>query len=115
MTDKELKKMTRKELLELLIEQARENSDLKEKLAQAEIELLEKKLIVDKCGTMSEAAMVMNGVFEAADAAAKQYLENLRRMSEQLTAETAKLQAEKTADESPATGEQNDSQDAGTI
>ena len=32
---------------------------------------------------MAEAALQLNGVFEAADRAAKQYLENIRRMAEE--------------------------------
>ena len=32
---------------------------------------------------MAEAALRLNGVFEAADRAAQQYLENIRRMAEE--------------------------------
>lgn len=37
---------------------------------------------VKRVGTLAEAAMEINGVFEAADKAAKEYLENVRRLAE---------------------------------
>ena len=82
MTEKELRRLSRAELLELLLAQTEENEKLKKRLQAAEAALSDRKIIMEKAGTMAEAALKLNGVFEAADRAARQYLENIiRRVS----------------------------------
>lgn len=81
MTDRELKKLKRQDLLEILIFQNKEISRLKEQLEQAEEELHTRRIAIDKAGSIAEAALQLNGVFEAAQAAAEQYLDNIRQMS----------------------------------
>lgn len=83
MTDKELRRLSRSELLEMLIAQAAENDQLKNRLEQAEAQLRDRKIAVDKAGSLAEAALSLNGVFQAAEAAAQQYLENIERISGQ--------------------------------
>ena len=83
MTDKDLKKLSRGELLELLIAQMKENEQLKASLEEAQAQLDDRKIIIDKAGTLAEASLQLNGVFQAAEAAAAQYLENIERMSGQ--------------------------------
>ena len=83
MTDKELRRLSRKELLEMLIEQMNENEELKQKLDRAESELKDRNIMIENAGSLAEAALKLNDVFEAADRAAQQYLENVRRMAEE--------------------------------
>lgn len=78
MTDKELKRLSRAELLELLINQVKENEILRERLAGAEARLDSRMLEIKDVGTMAEAAMRLNAVFASADAAAKQYLDIIK-------------------------------------
>lgn len=78
MTDKELRKLSRAELLELLVNQVRENENLRTKLAGAEARLDSRMLEIKDVGTMAEAAMRLNAVFASADAAAKQYLDIIK-------------------------------------
>lgn len=78
MTEVELRKMNRAELLELLITVSKENEALR-KQVEKQAQLLEERTIVkDKAGSIAEAALQLNGVFDAAQAAAEQYLENIR-------------------------------------
>lgn len=79
MTDKELKHLSRAELLEMLLAQMEENEKLKRRLQDAEADLDNRRIAISEAGTMAEAALRLNGVFEAADLAAKQYLENIRQ------------------------------------
>ena len=79
MTDRKLKKMNRRELLELLIEQERELEHLQEMLREAEERTQSREIRISKAGSIAEAALMLNGVFEAAQAAADQYLDNIRR------------------------------------
>lgn len=83
MTDKELQKLSRIDLLELLLEKSKENEKLQEELEQVKAKLAEREIKIEKAGSIAEAALALNGVFEAAQAAADQYLENLRRISEE--------------------------------
>lgn len=78
MTDKELRRMSRSELLQMLIVQAEENKALREQLDQARAELDSRRIAVEKAGNLAEAALSLNGVFQAAENAAQQYLENVR-------------------------------------
>ena len=80
MTDKELRRLSRSELLEMLIAQTEENSQLKIRLKQAEAQLRDRRIEIDKAGSLAEAALSLNGVFQAAEAAAQQYLENIQRI-----------------------------------
>lgn len=78
MTDKELKRLSRAELLEMLIAQVKENEVLRTRLAGAEARLDSRMLAIEDAGTLAEAAMRLNAVFASADAAAQQYLELIK-------------------------------------
>lgn len=78
MTDKELRKLRRGELLEMLLEQTKENERLKKQIAELEAKLNDREIILKESGSIAEAALKLNGVFEAAQKAAEQYLENVR-------------------------------------
>lgn len=82
MTDKELRRLSRLQLLEMLVAQGEENQRLKGELASVQAALADRKLVLDQAGSIAEAALRLNGVFEAADAAARQYLENVRRLAQ---------------------------------
>lgn len=74
----ELKKLKRADLLEILIAQGKEIERLEKELEEAREELNNRIISIENIGSMAEAAFKLNHVFEAADAAAKQYLENIR-------------------------------------
>ena len=86
MSNKDLKKLSRENLLELLLAQTRETELLRKKLEAAEKELQERRLQIKEVGSLAEAMVEVNGVMEAAQAAADQYLENIAA----LEAETQK-------------------------
>lgn len=83
MTDKELRRLSRSELLEMMISLTEENEKLKIRLEQAEAQLRDRRILIDKAGSIADAALQLNSVFEAADRAVQQYLENVRRMVEE--------------------------------
>lgn len=94
MTDRELKRLSRGELLEMLIAQTEENQRLQSRLEEVEAQLSDRRIAIEKAGTLAEAALALNGVFEAAEAAAKQYVENIQQLSGKQTAINQKLQEE---------------------
>ena len=80
MKQKELKRLTRAELLEMLLAQTQESERLRERLEVAQAQLADRELKLSRSGDLAQAAMAVNGVMEAAQAAAQQYLDNIRRM-----------------------------------
>lgn len=94
MTDQELKKLSRAELLEMLIEQSEFCDGLRKQLDQALSALQNRNIVINSAGTMAEAAMKLSGVFEAADYAAELYLENIQRMDREIEEIRAKRLAD---------------------
>lgn len=82
MTDKELKKLSRGELLQMLVEQSRELDKAQERIGELEEKLQSRDLELSEAGSIAEAALRIHGVFENAQKAADQYLENVRLRSE---------------------------------
>lgn len=64
----------------MLLAQVEENKKLKEQLGKMKARLDDRQIKIDKAGSIAEAALQLNGVFEAAQNAAKQYLENVRSL-----------------------------------
>ena len=83
MTDRELQHLSRIELLELLIAQMEENALLKLQLKSAMAQLEHKNIEILKAGSLEEAALELNGIFQAADAAARQYRDTVRRLGDE--------------------------------
>ena len=94
MTEKEIKKLNRQDLLVLLTEQTARANQLEEKLLDAEARLKERNLVVESCGTMAEASLKLNDVFKAVDDAAAQYLENVKQLCEKQEEQSKQLEAE---------------------
>lgn len=105
MTSQDLRKLTRIELLDLLIDQTAELESVKEKLRQAEEKLQERAILLDEAGSISEAAIRINGVFAATETACKQYLDSvqlLARRQEQICMQrdrASRAQADKMLEE----------------
>ena len=101
MTDKELRKLSRSDLLELLISQTEENQALKTRVAQLEDQLNDRRIAVAEAGSIAEASLKLNGVFAAAEEAARQYLENIQRIQQEQEASSQSLR-EKAGQEAEA-------------
>lgn len=89
MTEKQLKKLSRAELLEILIQQTKRNDSLEtelaelktvyeEKISEYEALLERKNIAIEESGSIAEASLKLSGIFEAAQQAADVYLENIR-------------------------------------
>lgn len=104
MKPKELKRLRRSDLLEMLLTLRRENDDLRDQLAQARKQLEDRDIEIARAGSLAEAALRLNGVFEATQAACEQYVDVVRRRmyaEEQQTRERCEqllAQARKAAD-----------------
>lgn len=83
MTDRELRKLSRADLLELLVQESKENERLRGELAKAKKQLADRRITIESAGSIAEAALELNGVFRSAEKAAAQYVENIRRLAEE--------------------------------
>lgn len=88
MTAKELKKLRRSDLLEMLLALRKENDQLRKQLEQAQKQLEDRKIEIENSGSLAEAVLRLNGIFEAAQAACEHYEENVRQRMEQQEQET---------------------------
>ena len=95
MTDKELRKLNRYQLLELLMIQTERVKELEEQLAQ----LQQQKLQLTQLGSMAEAALQVSGVLEAAQRAADLYLEAAKAQAAKLEEEARIKANEQTGDD----------------
>lgn len=89
MTEKELRKLNRYQLLELLMMQTEENGRLQQEIDR----LREQQMKLEELGSVAEASLLLNGVFEAAQKAADDYLNEARQRAERIV-ERARLEAE---------------------
>ena len=88
MNAKELKRLRRSDLMEMLLELSRENEALRSQLQEAEQKLRERQINIEESGSLAEAALRLNRIFEDAQAACDQYEHNVRLRCRQLEAET---------------------------
>ena len=82
MTDKELRKLKRADLLSIMLEQSREIEQLRQKLNTAEASLRDKTIKIEQAGSIAEASLQLSGVFEAAQLACQQYTQNIAQLSQ---------------------------------
>ena len=86
MKNSELKKLSRRELLEILVEQSKEIDRLRSSLDEAETKLNNREIIISQAGSIAAASLRLNNVFDAAQRAADQYLDSIRSMHDQMEA-----------------------------
>lgn len=83
MADKELKRMNRGELIEIIYQYRIQVDDLTAQVKKLTDELDERRLRMEKAGSIAEAAISVNKVFEAAQQAAEQYLYSIKSANEE--------------------------------
>ena len=94
MTEKELKKLNRYQLLEMLIIQTERANELEKKLEEAQAKLDSRDVQMTVIGSIAEASIHLSGVLEAAQNAADLYLRAAQERIDALEAD-ARKQAEK--------------------
>lgn len=79
MTEKELLKLKRSEMLEIMLAQSREIDELRKELEETKAALEDRRIRVRKAGSLAEASLQLTNIFEEAQKAADLYVENIRR------------------------------------
>ena len=99
MVSKELKKLSRRELIEVIYQMKKNEQQQQEKIAALEAALEEKRLRISKAGSVAEAAVSVSNVLSAAQEAADLYLHEIACMKAEAEQECERIlaQARKTA------------------
>ena len=78
MTEQDLKKLRREDLIEIIYKLQENEQQLNEKLEAAQKQLNDKNLKISESGSIAEATARLNGLFEAAQATADDYVAQVR-------------------------------------
>ena len=79
MNEKDFRKLKRVELYEIMLAQAEEIDDLRAQLAAAKKELENKRIDIQRSGSIAEASLKLTKIFEEAQKAADLYLSNIKK------------------------------------
>lgn len=93
-TVESLKAQHQQDLDALREEHKEETAHLREELEQARKSLEKREIALNEAGSIAVAALQINGVFEAAQAASQQYIENIRSLSDRQAAICAQRDVE---------------------
>ena len=83
MTEKELLKLKKSELLEIMLAQSKEIDSLREQLADVKAKLADREIAISESGSIAEASLKISKIFEEAQKAADQYVENIKNRADQ--------------------------------
>lgn len=86
MNQKELRKLNRAELQDIVTEQNIVIAKLQDRVEELELALRDRTIKIDEAGSIADAAVQINGVFEATQNAAKQYLDNIESLNKRCEA-----------------------------
>ena len=91
MISKELKKLNRRELVDIIYQLKKNEEQLKEKIASLEADLQDKRIHLSVAGSIAEAATDITGIFSVAQSTADLYLNEIVSMKEDTERECAKM------------------------
>ena len=89
MTDKEFKRLRRSDLIEIIYEYQKREKTLNEEIAALKAELEARDLKIRDAGSIAEAVVKLNELFETAQKTADEYVEQVKRNAEREMKETA--------------------------
>ena len=91
MINKELKKLSRRELVDLIYQMKRNEEQLQEEIASLKNALEDKRIRLSEVGSIAEAATSITNVLTAAQAAADLYLNEIASMRADAELECARM------------------------
>ena len=82
MTERELRKLSRTDLLELLLAQRKENEQLRCILDETQAQLADRTIKMESAGSIAEASLQLSGIFEAAQNSYQFYIDNVKLLTD---------------------------------
>ena len=107
MLNKELSKLSRRELMDIIYQMKKNEQQMQEELASLRESLEEKRIRLSEAGSVAEAAVSVSNVFSSAQMSADLYLQEVARMREDTEKECERMvaEAEQTVAKTLAEGE----------
>lgn len=101
MTDKEFRKLKRSDLIAIIYEYQKKQEELVKEIGELRAQLETKNLKISKAGSIAEAVVGLDLLFETAQKTADDYIEQVRLANEEAEQKAAEIikQAEKEAAE----------------
>lgn len=99
MPDRELRRMRRAELVEIILALKQTEDRLRAENAALSAQLQERQIHIENAGSIAQAALELNKVFEAAQAAADEYVASVRAANKNTDAAANALRAEAEAEQ----------------
>ena len=90
MTEREMKKLTRYQLLELLILQSEQVNELQKQVDELQKKLDARDIQMTVVGSIAEASMQLSGIFNAAQKTADIYMDAVKERAEKIEANAKK-------------------------
>ena len=87
----EFKRLSRSQLIEIIYQLQLQEEELKEENQRLREALEDKRLRIDRAGSIAEAAIAVNEVIQAAQNAANQYLKEIELMREEVAKEHQRI------------------------
>lgn len=94
MTERELRRLSRTDLLELLLAQRKENEQLKRILDETQSQLADRTISIENAGSLAEASLQLSGIFSAAQDSCQFYLENIKLLNDRQAMRCLQMEAE---------------------
>ena len=91
MTDKEFKRLSRAQLIDIIYQLQLQIDKLTEQNQELERELADKRLRLQSAGNIADAALEINHCFRSAQNAAEQYLSEIKAIREETEAERQRI------------------------
>ena len=91
MISKELKKLNRRELVDVIYQLKKNEEQMQDQIASLEAELQDRRIHLSAAGSVAEAATDITGIFSVAQSTADLYLSEIASMKEDTQRECAKM------------------------
>ena len=101
MTDKEFKRLSRSQLIDIIYQLQIKQEELIQENQKLKEELADKRIRLREAGNIAEASLAIHNVMQAAQDAAAQYLDEIRTIKAE-TAENCRVTLEKAKQEAAA-------------
>ena len=98
MTDKEFKRLSRAQLIDIIYKLQLELDKVNEEKQELESKLADNRLRLQSAGNIAEAALEINDCFRSAQNAAEQYLNEIKAIREETEAERQRILKEARAE-----------------
>lgn len=79
MAEKDIRKLRRSELIEIIYQLKKSEENLQAQVERLQSQLIDKKLKIEKAGSIAEAALLLSDIFSSAQAAADTYVTEIKR------------------------------------